>query len=355
VNALGRRIAGLTVLQGPLSVAQFMTLALHDPLAGYYATRSPLGARGDFITAPEISQMFGELIGLWCVQAWRDQGEPAHTLLVELGPGRGTLMTDALRAARLAPDFLSSIEVVLVEASPVLRAVQKERLGACGVPIRWEERFEENGRPLLVVANEFFDALPIRQFVRTTRGWCERMVVADADGALAFTLAPEAFPFIAQNGAPLGAVRELAPSATSLVGDIARSVAHHGGAALIVDYGYGEPGNGETLQAVGRHSFADVLTDPGCVDISAHVDFAALAAAAAAGGAIPYGPISQRAFLERLGIGARAETLMRLNPSQSDVVAQARDRLVAPEQMGALFKVLAILPRTAPQPPGFAA
>jgi SAM-dependent MidA family methyltransferase len=353
VNALGARIAALIAAQGPLTVAQFMTIALHDPVAGYYATRSPLGAGGDFITAPEIGQMFGELIGLWCVQVWRDQGRPGRTALVELGPGRGTLMADILRAARLAPEFLASLDVILVEASPVLRAMQAERLAGCGVPLRWSERFEEDGRPLLVIANEFFDALPIRQFVRTPRGWCERMVISDADGKLGFALAPRPDPFVSGGDAPPGAVREIAAAAAALVEDVARVIARHRGGMLIVDYGYADGGEGETLQAVRSHAFADALADPGTVDLSAHVDFAALRAAAAAGGAAGHGPIGQGVFLEALGIAARAEMLMRHNRDQAGLIASARDRLVTPAAMGTLFKALAILPPGAPPPPGF--
>ena len=207
MNALGERIAALIAAQGPISVAQFMTLALHDPEAGYYSTRDPFGRGGDFITAPEISQIFGEMLGLWCGQAWVDQGCPKNTKLVELGPGRGTLMADALRALKRVPGFLDEVELILVEASPTLRDIQRERLKDSGAKIRWSAHFDVQDEPLLLLANEFFDALPVRQYVKTARGWCERMVVAK-DGTLDFALAPQVTPAAAipasRAGAPGG-------------------------------------------------------------------------------------------------------------------------------------------------------
>lgn len=352
MNALGDRIAKLIETQGPLSVAQFMTIALLDPADGYYATRVPFGAEGDFITAPDISQIFGELVGLWCVQCWLDQDEPKHAELVELGPGRGTLMADALRAAKLAPKFLKSVDVTLVEASPTLRSFQQERLKDCGAPVQWKDRFEASGRPLFLVANEFFDALPIRQFVHTERGWCERMVVADK-GALAFALSPVASAVVIEGDAPMGGVHETSPATLALAEEIGHTIARNGGAALVIDYGYDTPGFGETLQAVGGHQFKDLLEEPGAIDLTAHVDFTAFAAAARRGGAETYGPIGQGAFLEKLGIGARAEKLSRLNKSEASSIATAVDRLTQREQMGTLFRALAILPTHAPPPPGF--
>jgi NADH dehydrogenase [ubiquinone] 1 alpha subcomplex assembly factor 7 len=353
VNALGDRIVNLIKTQGPLSVAQFMTIALHDPTDGYYATHHPFGIDGDFITAPDISQMFGELAGLWCAQVWMTQHKPARTRLVELGPGRGTLMADAVRACKLVPDFIGSVEIVLVEASPVLRAKQRERLEGCGMRVSWSERLEDGGRPLLLIANEFFDALPVRQYVATERGWCERLVVADAQGGLAFALAPFPSSIGADANAIPGSVYESSPAAEALAEQIGRAIARHGGGALIVDYGYAERSSGETLQAVGRHQFKDVLESPGSIDISAHVDFAGLADAARHGGAQTFGPIGQGQFLESLGIGARAENLCQLNRAEASLIMQAVDRLVGPDQMGSLFKVLAILPPNTPPPPGF--
>ncbi len=363
-DTLASRIAALIAAQGPISVAQYMTLALHDAQSGYYATRQPFGAAGDFITAPEISQMFGEMLGLWCVQVWHDQGQPKAKRLVELGPGRGTLMADALRAAKAAPEFLQGLEVVMIEASPSLQKLQAEKLKDSGADIRWVSHFDDSlaDRPLFLLANEFFDALPIRQYVKTERGWCERMIVAK-DAQLDFALAPTPTPHAAipasRAGAPDGGVYEYAPSATALAQAIARIVAEKGGGALLLDYGYGElsfcegGGHGETLQAVGGHAFADVLADPGENDLSAHVDFAALADAARQGGAAVYGPQDQGAFLADLGITARAQQLMKANPAAAQNLLAAVERLIGHDQMGHLFKAMAFLPASAEKPPGF--
>ncbi len=359
MNALGQRIAALIGAQGPITLAQFMTMALHDPSHGYYATRDPFGVAGDFITAPEISQMFGELLGLWCVQVWHDQGRPDRIRLIELGPGRGTQMADMLRAARVVPEFLAALEVVLVEASPALTALQTERLKDSGVPLNWAARFEDapGDGPLIVIANEFFDALPIRQYVKTKRGWCERMVTLGPNGVLDFALAPVAIPNTmippGRGEAPEGAVCEISATAMALSEKIARAVAARGGGALIVDYGYDRPDFGETLQAVADHAFAAVLAEPGRSDLSAHVDFPALSGAATRGGASVFGPIGQGEFLDGLGIAARAHRLAAQNPQTETVLAAALERLVNPEQMGTLFKALAIVPNSAPNPPGF--
>ncbi len=360
MNRLQERIAALIAAQGPISVAQYMTLALHDAAGGYYATRQPFGAAGDFTTAPEISQMFGEMLGLWCVQVWHDQGQPKLKRLVELGPGRGTMMADALRAAKVAPEFLLGLEVVLVESSPALQKVQAEKLKDCGVEVRWAAHFDDSltDRPLFLLANEFFDAMPVRQYVKTERGWCERMVVAK-NGELEFALAPMPTPHAAiaasRAAAPDGGVYETAPASTALAEAIARVIAASGGGALLVDYGYGENlgGYGETLQAVGGHEFADVLADPGEIDLSAHVDFAAIGEAARHGGAAVYGPRGQGEFLADLGITGRAEQLMKTNPAAAQNLFAAVERLIGPDQMGNLFKAMAFLPPSAAKPPGF--
>lgn len=359
MNALGQRIAALIAAQGPISIAEFMTIALHDPQAGYYATRDPFGVAGDFITAPEISQMFGEFLGLWCVQVWHDQGKPARKRVVELGPGRGTLIADALRAARVAPEFLEGLEIVLVEASPTLRAIQRENLKTWDDRIRWTTQFDDSfsDQPLFLLANEFFDALPIRQYVKSVRGWSERMVTVDANGALDFALSPvPAADFTIppdREFAPDGGVYEISPSSLALVEEIARIVGDQGGGALIVDYGYDTPGFGETLQAVAEHEFAAVLADLGEGDLSAHVDFLALAARARSAGAEVYGPTGQGDFLEDLGLVHRAEQLCIKNPNSAEDIRRAVARLVTPEEMGTLFKALAIVPKNAPKPPGF--
>jgi SAM-dependent MidA family methyltransferase len=348
--SLRARIAALIEAQGPMSVAQFMTISLLDPKEGYYAIRDPLGAGGDFVTAPEVSQMFGEMLGLWLVQAWSDQGCPKNPRLVELGPGRGTLMADILRTAAVAPDFLADLEVVLVEASPALQQVQADKLRGLGADISWQAQFDDSlgDRPLFLVANEFFDALPVRQYVKTERGWCERMVTA-LDGELSFALAPVPAPRAAipadRENAPDGGVYETSPAATALAEDIARTIAAKGGAALILDYGYAETsGFSETLQAVSGHRFADALAEPGEDDISAHVDFAAVAQAGKRGGAAVFGPVTQGLFLANIGIVERAEQLMKANPAAAPDLLSAIERLIGNDQMGTLFKALAFVP-----------
>jgi len=363
---LKSRIAALIEAQGPMSVAQFMTLALLDPRDGYYATRDPLGAAGDFTTAPEISQMFGEMVGLWLLQCWADQGAPRNPRLVELGPGRGTLMADILRTCAVAKDFLVDLEVVLIEASPVLQEIQAEKLRGQDLMTRadvsWQAQFDDSlaDRPLFLVANEFFDALPLRQYVKTPRGWCERMVTVNPQGGLAFALAPVPLPPSAipedRQGAPEGGVYESAPAATALLEDIAGIIAARGGAALVMDYGYGAAaGFGETLQAVGGHRFAEALAEPGSADLSAHVDFAALARAARRGGAHVSGPVTQGAFLAGIGLTERAEQLMKAHPASAADLLAATERLIAADKMGALFKALAVTPPALTDVAGFAA
>lgn len=348
--SLKARIAALIEAQGPMSVAQFMTLALLDPKEGYYATRDPFGAGGDFITAPEVSQMFGEMLGLWVLQAWADQGCPKNPRLVELGPGRGTLMADMLRAASVEPEFTADLDIVLIEASPVLQQLQAEKLRGCGADVSWQNQFDDTlaDRPLFLVANEFFDALPVRQYVRTPRGWCERMVTVLNDD-LQFALAPVPVPpsIIPENrqSAPEGGVFETSPASLALAENIAGIVAARGGAALIVDYGYDAvTGFAETLQAVGGHRFVDSLAQPGEDDLSSHVDFMALAQAGQRGGASVAGPVTQGAFLATIGIVERAEQLMKSHPASAADLLSATERLIGTGQMGTLFKALAFLP-----------
>jgi NADH dehydrogenase [ubiquinone] 1 alpha subcomplex assembly factor 7 len=358
--SLKARIAALIEAQGPMSVAQFMTIALLDPKDGYYPNRESIGAAGDFITAPEVSQMFGEMIGLWVVQAWADQGCPKNPRLVELGPGRGTLMADILRTAAVAPEFLADLDVVMIEASPALQQVQAEKLRGLGADLSWQAQFDDHlgDRPLFMVANEFFDALPVRQYVKTERGWCERMVTA-LDGELKFALAPVPVPRpiipAGYEAAPDGGVYESSPASTALAEHIARIIAAKGGAALIMDYGYAEvAGFSETLQAVSGHRFAEALYDPGQDDISAHVDFAALAAAGKRGGAAVFGPATQGLFLANIGITERAEQLMKANPDSSRDLLTATERLIGNDQMGVLFKALAFAPPSISDMAGFA-
>ncbi len=327
--------------EGPMSLARYMALCLGHPVHGYYRTRDPLGTRGDFITAPEISQMFGELIGLWLALTWAAMGAPADLRLVELGPGRGTLMADALRALRkVAPDF--PVDLHLVETSPVLRAAQEERLGQAAATWHAEIGMLPEG-PALVVANEFFDALPVRQFQRTERGWCERLVGLSGEG-LAFGLAAEPDPAIA-TAAPVGALLSVPGAALDLVRRLARRIAAGGGVLLAIDYGHVRPGFGDTLQAVAGHGFVDPLSRPGEADLTTHVDFAALARAAIAEGARVHGPVEQRDFLLGLGLRERADRLRRdATPAQAAAIGSAVERLTDPGRrgMGRLFKVMGV-------------
>ncbi len=343
--------------QGPLSVAEYMADALGHPRFGYYMTRDPLGAAGDFITAPEISQMFGELIGLWCVVQWRSMGAPDPFRLVELGPGRGTLMADILGAANGAdPEFAAALRLHLVETSPILRAAQGEALSSARPQPAWHDRLEDVAEgPLIVIANEFFDALPVRQFERSHEGWRERLVDLEGDG-FCFVLSP---PLEAAPPLPPGLgrwrdgdVAEVSPSGLEIAAAIGGRLAASSGAALIIDYGHAESAAGDTLQAVKDHAYHGVLESPGEADLTAHVDFAALARAAAGAGAGVFGPMGQGAFLEALGIGARATALTRKAvPDQAREIAAARARLTG--SMGELFKVMAISTPGLPPPPGF--
>jgi SAM-dependent MidA family methyltransferase len=353
VTPLGREIRELIAAEGPITAERYMALALGHPRHGYYMTRHPFGADGDFTTAPEISQMFGELLGLWAAETWSAMGRPRPLRLVELGPGRGTLMADALRAARVLPGFRDAVTVHLVETSPALREAQALTLADSGVEPAWHARVDElPPGPAIVVANEFFDALPIRQFVRAEDGWRERVVGLGPDGELAFGLAPDPDSRLAVPGRA-GDILEVGEAGLALVRDLATRLVREGGAALVVDYGHLRSGTGDTLQALRRHAFADPLAEPGEADLTAHVDFAALGRAAAKAGATVHGPATQGDFLLALGIEARAERLARgVVPNTGGVKAALR-RLTGsgPGEMGALFKVLAFSdPRIASLP-----
>jgi SAM-dependent MidA family methyltransferase len=351
--SLAERLKAEIRASGPITVAQFMTRALHDPEQGYYATRPRLGAEGDFITAPMVSQMFGELIGLWCAEAWRRMGAPARLVWAELGPGDGTLIEDALRAVRAAPGFREAAELWLVEPSGPLKARQQTRLGA--ERARWSGGLDAlpEDAPLILVANEVLDCLPARQFVRGERGWAERMVGLGPEGELAFGLAPAPLER-ALPAAPPGAVLELSPAQEALGAVLGRRIARQGGAALLIDYGRAEPGFGDTLQALRGHEKLGPLEAPGEADLTAHADFPAVLAAARGEGAATSGPLGQGELLRRLGIEARAAALAGARPDKADAIARQLQRLTAPEQMGELFKAACI---HAPglQPPGFEA
>jgi NADH dehydrogenase [ubiquinone] 1 alpha subcomplex assembly factor 7 len=359
-TGLAGRIARRIRAEGPLPLAAYMAMALHDPQDGYYARKNPIGAAGDFITAPEISQVFGEMVGLWCLALWQAMGRPDPVVLADLGPGRGTLALDLLRVLDWVPQFRCALDYILVETSPVLRQVQRQRLETARV--RWVERFEEVPEgPLLLVANEFFDALPIRQFVRGRAHWAERLVGLDAVGNLAFVEGPEdpaaglLVPEPLRAAAPPGAVAEICPSGLALAAALGRRLARASGAALIVDYGSFPGAPGPTLQAVRRHRPVPVLADPGTADLSAHVDFAALAAAARAAGAAVWGPVPQGQFLAALGAQARLAALAaRVPPTQRQELESGVRRLLDPREMGTLFKALAFASPGLPAPPGFA-
>ncbi|SFZ83098.1 SAM-dependent methyltransferase, MidA family [Devosia enhydra] len=340
---------------GPMSVARYMALCLSHPRQGYYRAGDPLGAAGDFITAPEISQMFGELVGLFIATLWQQMGSPRRFDLLELGPGRGTLMQDALRVASRVPGLAGSLRLSLFESSPGLRAEQAARL-APFAPVWSEDIVPDGDAPLIVIANEFFDALPIRQFVKGGEGWHEREIGL-ADDALAFGLSPTPLPSGSLPpqlaGAEAGEVFELGLAARQVTQRLAEAVRVRGGAVLAIDYGYEGPRTGETLQGVRRHAFADPLSAPGLVDLSAHVDFGALAEIGRKAG-LAVAPITaQGIFLTRLGIGERAAALAKANHSEAESLARALERLVAPDEMGTLFKAFC-MHSPGLQPPGFA-
>ena len=337
---------------GPMNIAQYMTACLHDPQGGYYATRPALGEGGDFITAPMVSQMFGELIGLWAVETWRGMGSPARVLLAEAGPGTGALMQDALRAARLDPAFIAAAELWLIETSDVLAGQQRKRLADAALNPSWAGDLDglPAGRPMILIANELLDCLPARQFVRTTAGWAERMVGLDETGELAFGLMPDAAA--PAQDAPLGALIEASEPQAAFARATAGRLVRDGGAALLIDYGRDRPGAGDTLQALQRHRKVDPLACPGEADLTVHADFPAVLAAARAAGAQGR-LLRQGDFLRRLGIEQRAAALARSRPDQAPIIARQLARLTEPDQMGDLFKAACLYPAGAAVPPGF--
>ena len=354
MSALAEEIRERIRRDGPISIATYMELCLHHPEHGYYRRGQPIGAGGDFVTAPEVSQMFGELIGLWCAAVWQAMGEPQQVRLVELGPGRGTLLADALRAAGTMPAFCDAIDLHLVETNECLRAAQATLLADAGPT--WHERVETvPPGPALIVANEFFDALPIRQFERIDGTWQERVVaLAPSSRALRFAAA-DSVPIEAGLGcAPTGAIAERAPAREVLAAALAERVAADGGAALIVDYGYERTGLGDTLQAMRRHRRHDVLDDPGTADLTAHVDFSSLGAAVRQAGANVFGPVHQGDLLRALGIDARASRLRQsASAEQAAEIDAALRRLTGAHGMGALFKAMAFAHPALGAPPGF--
>jgi NADH dehydrogenase [ubiquinone] 1 alpha subcomplex assembly factor 7 len=349
---LGELIDLQITTQGPMSVATYMGLCLTHPAKGYYRKADPLGAGGDFITAPEISQMFGELIGFFIVNLWQQMDEPKAFTLLELGPGRGTLLADMLRVACRAEGFRDALDLRLFETNPALITAQNERLEP--YEPKWINDFDKIGEgPLLVVANEFFDALPIRQFMRGKDGWHER-VIGHIDGKRAFGVSPTPIPAEtmpkAVESAAEGEVFEIGIAGGEVMNRISAQVSRLGGAILAIDYGYARTQTGETLQAVRQHKYADPLADPGEADLSAHVDFEALATIARRNGLAVQPLATQGAFLKRLGLGERSQALAAANPGSAADIDTAAARLTAEDQMGELFKVLcAASPGLAPQ------
>jgi len=334
---------------GPMPVSRYMELCLAHPEHGYYVGRDPLGREGDFITAPEVSQMFGELLGLWAASVWKAMGTPETVRLIELGPGRGTLMMDALRAIRIVPPFYLACHVHLVEINSKLR--QKQAATLTGVKnIHWHDSIDDVPEgPSIIFANEFFDVLPVHQMVRKATGWHERVVEINAAGRLAFGTVAEPTPRFEVllpalvRAAPVGAVFEWRTN--SEIMQIAQRIRNFGGAALIIDYGHTRSDAGDTFQAIARHTYTDPLTSPGLCDVTAHVDFQALARAVEDVGGRTHGPVEQGVFLRRLGIETRAVTLMsKASAEVSEEIAGGLKRLTDSGRsgMGSLFKVLGV-------------
>jgi NADH dehydrogenase [ubiquinone] 1 alpha subcomplex assembly factor 7 len=344
--SLKARLAGQIAANGPMNLAQFMQVCLLDPNGGYYATRPDLGEQGDFITAPLVSQMFGELIGLWAVETWRTMGQPRPVRLVEAGPGDGTLMSDILRAAQLVPEFLSACELWLVEISEPLIEQQMKALAGAPLTPTWVPSLRDvpGGAPVLLIANELLDCMAARQFVKGPAGWVERLVTLDDQGGLVFVLSGEA-----EAGAPVMEVSAAQESFGALVGEI---IAREGGAALLIDYGRAEAGFGDTFQALSRHQKVDPLADPGGADLTVHADFPAVMAAAEAQGCA-CALTTQGQFLMRLGVHHRAAALARARPDRAEILNRQLERLISPDQMGELFKVCVVHRRNLPCPPGF--
>lgn len=342
---------------GPMLIEEWMSICLGHPDHGYYTTGQPFGKQGDFTTAPEISQMFGELLGLWAAVVWQQMGAPQKVHLIELGPGRGTLMSDALRAAKGVPGFIDSVSVHMVETSPVLTSLQKQALADAGVEAQWHQTVEEApSGPSIIIGNEFLDALPVSQWIKVDDDW-RQLYVDVFGGAFCFATGgpvdaseiPKAFENAASNS-----FFETSPISHKIITTISEQLSKHGGAALFIDYGHSVSGLGDTLQGVKDHRFTHVLDNPGEQDLTAHVDFAAVAKTASEVGARPWGPITQGELLERLGISARVTSLLTTATKEQAVeLASARQRLTAPGGMGRLFKAIAICHPDAPAPPGF--
>jgi len=361
MSPLKTRLLKRIAAEGPMNIASFMGAALFDPTDGFYPTRDPLGADGDFITAPEISQMFGEMIGLWCVQSWRDMGRPDRIQLIELGPGRGIMMSDILRAAKVDKAFLRAVNVTLIEASPALEMVQGQTLTGAPCPVSWAGSIADAPLgPSLIIGNEFLDCLPIRQFVKKDGAFFERVVAIDPNDkdALIFALspAPDKYEdFNAYEDAEDGALVEICPGIPQFIDDLTERFTGYAGRALMIDYGPARSETGDSLQALKKHTKADPLAEPGDADLTARVDFEVLAREGNYGGLAVFGPLPQAEFLRALGLEARAALLTRSAPGRADVLARQTARLTADDQMGQLFKAICLQSNGLPDPPGFEA
>ncbi len=347
-SPLLERITRQISLNGPMPLAEYMHVCMADPTDGYYANREAIGRSGDFITAPEVSQMFGEMIGVWCVLAWEAMGKPKSVNLVELGPGRGTLMADLLRTTQKFTEFHSALAVHLIETSPRLRNEQQLLLCDSHSKISWHDNLNDVlDVPFLLIGNEFLDVIPIRQFVKNGKNWPERAVGLDENGKLCWMLTPASIDTkslpAGSSDEPDGAVFEKSPAREAVVLDITSKVKSNGGVGLFIDYGHTQSGFGDTFQAMWAHEFADPLTDPGHCDLTSHVDFEALTRVAEQAGANIKPVITQGEFLLKLGLLERAAELGRgkLEELQKRLTGEA-ERLALPDQMGDLFKVFCL-------------
>jgi len=354
--SLRDRLAREIALTGPMTVADYVTRCLHDPQEGYYATRPAIGAAGDFITAPMISQMFGELIGLWAVELWRRLGAPERVRLVEVGPGDGTLMADALRAARLDPEFLRAVDLILIEPSPPLREAQARMLADSDIHPRWVASLDriETDAPVILIANEVLDCLPARQFVKTDDGWAERRVGVTDDGGLTFGLVKISGGFKRPDfEVEPGQTIEISDQQAAFGRDVGALVRAASGAALLIDYGRARREAGDTLQGLRRHQKVDPLERPGEVDLTQWADFPSVLEAAIHAGADVTGTLGQGEFLNLLGIEARAHRLKEGRPDAAPIIDRQLARLTADDQMGTLFKACAIFSPRSLVVPGF--
>lgn len=350
---LKTRILEDIALTGPMPLSRYMNLCLGDPVSGYYMTRDPFGHSGDFTTAPEVSQMFGELVGAWLVSAWQMLGSPSKIRLVELGPGRGTLMADCLRSLALEPDLMRGLEIDMVDMSPTLIAAQQEKLSHAPCPVRWHATLPDSDAPTLLIANEFFDALPVHILVKTDNGVAERHVVAAQEGKLVFADLPTKLQISQSHidAIPYGTVFELSPERNDVAKNIAAGINANSGAALLIDYGYVQPKTGATFQALTNHQPVDPLDQPGVADLTALVDFTSLKKCFQSWGIHVSGPVSQMDFLLDLGLLERAGRLGSDQPQKiQSGLQQAVSRLVSPDEMGTLFKVLAATSFDNPMP-----